>query len=90
MAMGGFEMQFTDGNHRLNFSEIKDLITRKVILASSIAITEEEISGQSKTDQLSKLITCVQILWFALPSQQFQSDEPFYPCLRLPCFCEGR
>jgi len=33
---------------------------------SSIAITEEEISGRSKTDQLSKLITCVQILWFII------------------------
>ncbi|KAN0076528.1 hypothetical protein V8E54_006670 [Elaphomyces granulatus] len=31
-----------------------------------IAITEEEISDRSKTDQLSKLITCLQILWFAI------------------------
>ncbi|KAN0076468.1 hypothetical protein V8E54_006610 [Elaphomyces granulatus] len=64
--MGGFEIQCTDANHRLNLNEIKDLITRKVIPASSIAITEEEISGRSKTDQLSKLITCVQILWFII------------------------
>jgi hypothetical protein len=33
---------------------------------SCIAITKEEISGRSKTDQLSKLITCVQILWFII------------------------
>jgi hypothetical protein len=33
---------------------------------SSIAITEEEISDRSKTDQLSKLITCLQILWFII------------------------
>ena len=66
MAIGGFEMQCTDANHRLNMDEIKDLITRKVIPVSSIAITEEEISGRTKTDQLSKLITCVQILWFII------------------------
>ncbi|KAN0076495.1 hypothetical protein V8E54_006637 [Elaphomyces granulatus] len=66
MAMGGFEMQCTDANHRLNLKEIKDLITREVIPVSSIAITEEEISNRSKTDQLSKLITCVQILWFII------------------------
>jgi hypothetical protein len=66
MAMGGFEMQCTDANHRLSLDEIKDLITRKVIPVSSIAITEEEISGRSKTDQLSKLITCLQILWFVI------------------------
>ncbi|KAN0076365.1 hypothetical protein V8E54_006507 [Elaphomyces granulatus] len=66
MAIGGFEMQCTDGNHRLDLSEINDLITRKVIPVSSIAITEEEISGRSKTDQLSKLITCLQILWFII------------------------
>ena len=59
-------MQCTDGIHRLNLDEIKDLITRKVIPVSSIAITEEEISGRSKTDQLSKLITCLQILWFII------------------------
>src|ERR1700740_297284 len=66
MATGGFEMQCTDGNHRLSLTEIKDLITREVIPVSSIAITEEEISGRSKTDQLSKLITCLQILWFII------------------------
>jgi hypothetical protein len=57
MAMGGFEMQFTDGIHRLSLDEIKDLIIKKAIPMSSITITEEEISGRSKTDQLSKLIT---------------------------------
>jgi len=66
IAMGGFEMQFTDGTHRLSLDEIKDLINKKAIPVSSIAITEEEISGRSKTDQLSKLITCVQILWFII------------------------
>jgi len=66
MAIGGFEMQCTDGTHRLNLDEIEDLITRKVIPVSSIAITEEEISGRSKTNQLSKLITCVQVLWFII------------------------
>src|SRR6266404_1912174 len=66
MAMGGFEMQCTDANHRLSLDEIKDLITREVIPVSSIAITEDEISGRSKTDQLSKLITCLQILWFII------------------------
>jgi hypothetical protein len=66
MAMGGFEMQCTDGTHRLNLAEIKDLIAREVIPVSSIAITEEEISDRSKTDQLSKLITCLQILWFII------------------------
>jgi hypothetical protein len=33
---------------------------------SSIAIAEEEISDRSKTDRLSKLIACLQILWFAI------------------------
>jgi hypothetical protein len=64
--MGGFEMRCTDGTHRLSPAEIKDLITKKAIPVSSIAITEEEISDRSKTDQLSKLITCLQILWFAI------------------------
>jgi hypothetical protein len=64
--MGGFEMQCTDGNHRLSLAEIKDLITKRAIPVSSIAITEEEISDRSKTDQLSKLITCLQILWFII------------------------
>jgi hypothetical protein len=66
MKMGGFEMQCTDGTHRLSLAEIKDLIAKKAIPVSSIAITEEEISDRSKTDQLSKLITCVQILWFVI------------------------
>jgi hypothetical protein len=66
MAMGGFEMQCTDGTYRINLRKMKDLITRKVIPVSSIAITEEEIAGRTKTDQLSKLITCVQILWFII------------------------
>jgi len=59
-------MQCTDGTHRLSLTEIIDLITKKAIPVSSIAITEEEISDRSKTDQLSKLITCVQILWFVI------------------------
>jgi len=66
IAMGGFEMQCTDGTHRLSLAEIKDLITREAIPASSIAITEEEIWDRSKTDRLSKLIACLQILWFAI------------------------
>ncbi|KAN0076549.1 hypothetical protein V8E54_006691 [Elaphomyces granulatus] len=64
--MGGFELQCTDGTHRLNLTEIKDLITNKAIPVSSITITEEEISDRSKTDQLSKLITCLQMLWFVI------------------------
>jgi hypothetical protein len=64
--MGGFELQCTDGTHRLSLAEIKDLITREAIPVSSIAITEEEISDRSKTDRLSKLIACLQILWFVI------------------------
>ena len=64
--MGGFEIQCTDGNHRLSLDEIKHLITKKAISVSSIAITEDEISDRSKTDRLSKLITCLQILWFVI------------------------
>jgi hypothetical protein len=59
MVMGRFEMQFTDGTHRLSLTEIIDLITEKAIPVSSIAVTEEEISDRSKTDQLSKLIACL-------------------------------
>jgi hypothetical protein len=66
IAMGGFEMQCIDGTHRLDLTEVKDLITKEAIPVSSIAITKEEISNRSKTDQLSKLITCLQILWFAI------------------------
>jgi hypothetical protein len=66
ITMGGFELQCSDGNHRLSLAEIKDLITREAIPVSSIAITEEEISDRSKTDRLSKLIACLQILWFAI------------------------
>jgi len=64
--MGGFEIQCTDGIHRLDVTDIKHLITQNAISVSSIAITEEEISARSKTDQLSKLITCLQILWFVI------------------------
>jgi hypothetical protein len=64
--MGGFELQCTDGTHRLSLAEVKDLITREAIPVSSIAITEEEISDRSKTDRLSKLIACLQILWFVI------------------------
>ena len=64
--MGGFEIQCTDGIHRLDVADIKDLIARNAISVSSIAITKEEISARSKTDQLSKLITCLQILWFVI------------------------
>ncbi|KAN0070178.1 hypothetical protein V8E54_011759 [Elaphomyces granulatus] len=64
--MGGFELQCTDGTHRLSPAKIKDLITREAIPVSSIAITEEEISDRSKADRLSKLIACLQILWFAI------------------------
>ncbi|KAN0076531.1 hypothetical protein V8E54_006673 [Elaphomyces granulatus] len=66
IIMGGLEMQCTDGTHRLSFTELKDLITKKAIPASSIAITEEEISDRSKTDRLSKLIACLQIPWFVI------------------------
>ncbi|KAN0076542.1 hypothetical protein V8E54_006684 [Elaphomyces granulatus] len=66
IIMGGFELQCTDGTHRLSFAEIKDLITKKAIPVSSIAIAEEEISDRSKTDRLSKLIACLQILWFVI------------------------
>jgi len=41
--MGWFEIQCTDGTHRLSLIEIKDLITKKAIPVSRIAITEEEI-----------------------------------------------
>jgi hypothetical protein len=64
--MGGFEIQCTDGIHRLNIADIEHLIARNAISVSSIAITEEEISARSKTDRLGKLITCVQILWFVI------------------------
>ncbi|KAN0076546.1 hypothetical protein V8E54_006688 [Elaphomyces granulatus] len=64
--MGGFELQSIYGTHRLSFAEIKDLITKKAIPVSSIAIAEEEISDRSKTDPLSKLIACLQILWFVI------------------------
>ncbi|KAN0076544.1 hypothetical protein V8E54_006686 [Elaphomyces granulatus] len=57
IIMGGFELQCTDGTHRLK---------SKVIPVSSIAIAEEEISDRSKTDRLSKLIACLQILWFVI------------------------
>ena len=66
ISMGGFEIQCTDGNHRLSLDELKHLITKKTISMSSIAITEDEISDRSKTDWLSKLITCLQILWFVI------------------------
>jgi hypothetical protein len=66
IIIGGFEIQCTDGTHRLSLAEIKDLITKNAIPVSSIAITEEEISDRGKTDQLSKLIACLQILWFAI------------------------
>jgi hypothetical protein len=36
ITMGGFEMQCTDGTHRLSLSEIKDLIAKKAIPVSSI------------------------------------------------------
>ena len=64
--MGGFEIQCTDGIRRLDITDIKHLIAQNAISVSSIAITEEEISARSKTDQLSKLITCLQILWFVI------------------------
>jgi len=64
--MGGFEIQCTDGNHRLSLDEIKDLITNRAVSVSSFAIAEEEILDRSKTDGLSKLITCLQILWFVI------------------------
>jgi len=64
--MGGFEIQCTDGNHRLSLDEIKDLITNRAVSVSSFAIAEEEIFDRSKTDGLSKLITCLQILWFVI------------------------
>ena len=66
IMMGGFEIQCTDGIRRLDVTDIKNLIARNAISVSSIAITKEEISARSKTDQLSKLITCVQILWFVI------------------------
>jgi hypothetical protein len=76
--MGWFEIQCTDGTHRLSLAEIKDLITKKAIPVSRIAITEEEISDRSKTDQLSKLITCLQILWFViqLTGEQYSISQP--------------
>jgi hypothetical protein len=65
--MGGFEMQCTDDIiHRLNLSEIKRLIKKETIQVSSIDISEEEISDRTKTGQLGKLITCLQILWFVI------------------------
>ena len=66
ISMGGFEIQCTDGNHRLSLDEIKYLIANKTISVSSIAITEDEILDRSKTDWVSKLITCIQILWFVI------------------------
>ena len=66
IEMGGFEIQCTDGIHRLDVTDIKHLIAQNAISVSSIAITKEEISARSKTDQLSKLITCLQILWFVI------------------------
>ncbi|KAN0072086.1 hypothetical protein V8E54_009815 [Elaphomyces granulatus] len=66
IMMGGFEIQCTDDIHRLDVADIKHLITQNAISLSSIAITEEEISARSKTDRLSKLITCLQILWFVI------------------------
>jgi hypothetical protein len=76
--MGWFEIQCTDGTHRLSLTEIKDLITKKAIPVSRIAITEEEIFDRSKTDQLSKLITCLQILWFVtqLTGEQYSISQP--------------
>jgi hypothetical protein len=71
--MGWFEIQCTDGTHRLSLIEIKDLITKKAIPVSRIAITEEEISDRSKTDQLSKLITCLQI---QLTGEQYSISQP--------------
>ncbi|KAN0072100.1 hypothetical protein V8E54_009829 [Elaphomyces granulatus] len=64
--MGGFEIQCTDATHRLRIAEIKYLITSGALPVSSIAVTEEEISDRSKTDRLSRLITCLQILWFVV------------------------
>jgi hypothetical protein len=66
IEMGGFEIQCTDGTHRLDATEVADLITNNTIPISSIAITEEEISDRSKTDQLSRLIACLQIMWFVI------------------------
>jgi hypothetical protein len=65
--MGGFEIQCTDGIRRLDVTDIEHLIAQNAISVSSIAITEEEISARSnKTDRLSKLIICLQILWFVI------------------------
>ncbi|KAN0072090.1 hypothetical protein V8E54_009819 [Elaphomyces granulatus] len=54
------------GIYRLDVIDIERLVARNAISVSSIAITEKVISARSKTDRLSKLITCLQILWFVI------------------------
>jgi hypothetical protein len=62
--IGGFEVECTDGSHRLNAIEFDKLVTKGDI--PKLTITEPDITDKSKSDWLSKSIACVQVLWLAL------------------------